>query len=145
MNAKESILEEFRTLNITKCVIYYSGGGDSGQIDDINVHLKDVDDVCNLQEAEAKAPKTDQMILMKIRDRLLGENTSSLEERVDSLVYQCLEDVQATDWVNNDGGGGTMIIYVEDGEHDDGSVTAGTIKINHYYNITEQETENYEC
>lgn len=145
MKSKQLILEELKALNIARCVIDYSGSGDSGQIDNVWLYRtnKPDSDCLSADRAEREVNPSNETILLKIRNRLLNESQESLKTRIENLAYEALEHVDASDWINNDGGGGVMFIYVEASEHQGDAVAAGTIKIDHYYNV--QETENYEC
>ena len=147
---KARIVDELRALGITHVIVEYSGSGDSGSVHEVSAILPggNVDDYearQDITELEASKPESDQIILLRIRDRLLGAAVKPLHARIESLCYAALDAVNADDWCNNDGGGGTMTIYVEDnneltGEH----VCAGTIKIAHYYNETIAHESSYE-
>jgi Fe-S cluster assembly iron-binding protein IscA len=89
MTTKEEFakaLFDLRSNNIKTIRIDYSGGGDSGAID--NITFIDTDD--------------------DIRS-ILQDDTISV---VENISYRMLDDIE--DWWNNDGGDGTLIINVND-------------------------------
>jgi len=113
---KDAIVDRLETLGVKKCLVQYSGGGDSGAINEISAFLthafKDPQDVDEL----VRSLETDENeIVINVRDRLLGEKTSAFSEQIEQLAYDALDHVDAADWVNNEGGRGTLIIDVESG------------------------------
>lgn len=78
-----STMMALKDLGITKIQVDYSGGGDSGQIDDITFMGKD--------------------------DKSL-EVPSDTKDQVEKYAYYLLEDVE--DWYNNEGGWGQINIDV---------------------------------
>lgn len=146
LKTKNRIIEELRALNIKRVIVEYSGSGDSGSIDEVAAFLADDNSTRQcITELAYAAAENDEVILLRIRDRLLGTTTPTLHARIESLCYAALDATDAPDWYNNDGGGGTMTLYVEDGKDDGGEeVAAGTIKFAHYYNVTEQIHSSFE-
>lgn len=94
--------------------IDYSGGGDEGHIQDINVmKRKGTDpDVKFYNQAGEDGPPLDDKLSDIIRDR----------------AYKHILD-DADDWCNNEGGGGTLYISTDDGEY----------HADHYINIISTE------
>lgn len=89
-----TIAEAFllQDLGVTEIKVNYSGGGDSGQIDDI--------EYCN--------PKVKGFTSDAIPKEIL--------DRVEKIAYTLLEDI--ADWYNNEGGYGTVFIKLPSFEYD---------------------------
>lgn len=124
---KNEIIAELRTLGVDKCIVEYSGEGDSGSIHTIAAYLTgkpealDVDELCALAETDTSR------ILINVTDRLLGEKTTKFSKRIEELAYDALDHAGVDDWVNNDGGYGTMTINVLASDE----YEAGSIHIKH--------------
>ena len=137
---KQALLERFKRYGITYVVAEYSGSGDSGQVDDIQIEIN----------GESKPLRDftepdDDKIVAAVTAKLEGrEHKNSFYDEVEEFVYDALEFVGAEDWWNNDGGDGTLHIYVEADEHNGEPVEAGTVKIDHGWNVTERNTSEYE-
>lgn len=82
--------------------VEYSGGGDEGHIQDINVMLRKGTnpDVEFYEQAGEDGPPLDEKLADIIRDK----------------AYKYILD-NADDWCNNEGGGGTLYISTDDGEY----------------------------
>jgi hypothetical protein len=129
---RELIVQQLRDLGITRCVISYSGGGDSGQIEDVTcwTNVPGGEEIVDAEKLQKAAQTEEQFIVTQVTDRLLGEKTSPLNQRIENLAYELLEEAGVDDWVNNDGGAGTITVFVEDGSSkEDGDFEAGQILI----------------
>lgn len=143
-----AIVEQLRAMGVTQVVVKYSGSGDSGGINDIAACKKDSppDTWSPIEEIEAahEAAHPTNKVVVEVTAAIEGSKSGSMQERIEELCYEALDHVNAEDWYNNDGGGGTMTIYVEAGVHGDEPVSAGTIKFDHYYNVIERHETHYE-
>jgi hypothetical protein len=94
--------------------VEYSGGGDEGHIQDINVMKRKGTDPNEkfYNQAGQDGPPLDEKLSDIIRDR----------------AYKHILD-NADDWCNNEGGGGTLYISTDDGEY----------HADHYINIISTE------
>jgi len=96
----------------------YSGGGDDGAID--NIVLIERGGILEVRDG----------FVEESSDLTTNEIESNLKEVIEHKIYDyILKD--ASDWVNNDGGGGTVYISTEDYKY----------HCNHYYNIMTQVDE----
>jgi hypothetical protein len=116
-NKMTGLLLQLADLGVTGIKVLYSGGGDSGAIDNIiytraEVPLEDLDDL------EAYSEN-----VLNLED-LSTSIYSDLEEFAHSKL---LDDIE--DWWNNEGGYGTLLI----------SIPSGNYKINNSIYITETE------
>lgn len=102
----------------------YSGSGDSGSIDDVFLVPKD----CATQDEEGQiiCNYSSYELEKKCEHTLPKDIIDILERKIYSHI---LDD--ATDWYNNDGGGGIGYICTENGD----------FSSNHYIYITETEDE----
>lgn len=100
----------------------YSGGGDSGSIDDIYLIPKDAAE----QDEHGTIRISDYNIVWNVKDGISRELHQLISDRIYSII---LDD--ASDWYNNDGGGGTGCICTENGD----------FSVDHYVNIIEREEE----
>ena len=93
---KEAILG-LKNLNVDLLVLHYSGGGDSGAIDDFQYYKRikngDSFDVDNFEE-----------VIMTFDSKL-----------IEDFAYPILNDIE--DWWNNEGGNGKMYIDLESMEY----------------------------
>lgn len=82
--------------------VEYSGGGDEGYIQDINVMKRNGTDpdIEFYKQTDEDGPPLQKELYDIIRDR----------------AYKHILD-DADDWCNNDGGGGTLYISTDDGEY----------------------------
>lgn len=88
-----SILLLMLTTGAAKIQAVFSGGGDSGQIDE--VHLLDANG--------------------KLMDEAHHKENQEAISKIEDFIYTRLEDMPF-DWVNNEGGSGTLTIDVKTGE-----------------------------
>lgn len=99
-------------------VIEYSGSGDSGGIDEIYAVKRG-----GVKENEGDIPELKSNF---VRVDLDGD----LEQVIQDVAYkQVLND--ATDWYNNEGGGGRLFISTDDSKYE----------ADHYYNVVSEEHE----
>lgn len=91
-----TIAEAFllQDLGVTEIKVNYSGGGDSGQIDDIEYCNPKVNGFTSASDAIPK----------------------EILDRVEKIAYTLLEDIG--DWYNNEGGYGTVFIKLPSFEYD---------------------------
>ena len=93
--------------------IYYSGGGDSGCIDDVYlVHQGSI--------------KIEDDVVSENNDRDYAHPNQELRVIIEEKAYHHVLD-GADDWYNNDGGGGTLYISTMDGSY----------HADHYVNVTD--------
>jgi hypothetical protein len=103
-------LTTLRTLGVSKLVVTFSGGGDSGDIESVDAY--------NAGQTAA-IPLTSQIPWSsdescfdeehKTWAEVTKEGLMSIEEIAKELTLQALE-AQGLDWYNNDGGQGTLEI-----------------------------------
>lgn len=92
----------------------YSGSGDDGAIDEIILIKRG-----NVIEKDNEFP------FIKDEEEYAVVNKDLLKLLSDKIYTTILND--ATNWYNNEGGGGKLFISTDD----------GTYKCDHYYNVTE--------
>lgn len=104
------LLTQLRTLGVKSVEVTFSGGGDSGSIDDVNAYDNDMKDV-NLtahhldwpEESSRNDPDTNAWITdVKVV-------TKSLDDILKDVTNSALEE-SGLDWYNNDGGQGSLLI-----------------------------------
>jgi hypothetical protein len=106
---RESLLAALIKLNITEVIIRYEGGGDSGDVTELEVKPETVIPQLTTEHI------SHHFVASEYRDR---EYHYHLEERLlsvnDALHDFALEwvDVHHSGWENNDGGSGTVTIQV---------------------------------
>jgi hypothetical protein len=96
-----AIMELLTGYGVAHITIEYSGGGDSGQIDEINV--------TGVADAQ-------QVPLAKEHECMLGK-PGTLKDLIDRWADGITEQL-GYDWYNNDGGGGTITITPSEGKVD---------------------------
>jgi hypothetical protein len=87
-----------------KIAVEFAGSGDSGQIDCVTYY----------SSAEASI-EMDVKVNPHFIDVEKDPELDAIAKKLEDFYYARLEDLPY-DWVNNEGGGGTMIIDVETGE-----------------------------
>ena len=112
------LLLQFADLGVTGIKIMYSGGGDSGAIDDI---IYTTEKVTCLEDLDDLDPYSENVL--NLRD-LSTSLYSDLEDFATSKLLDTIED-----WWNNEGGHGTVLI----------SIPSGDYNINNFIYITETE------
>ena len=95
--------------NISKIEVRYHGGGDDGCIEETHYYVTD--------------PGSGDQVDIDVK------MNEEVESDWDDLLYNMLNDNIEWDWINNDGGYGTMII--------DCTQEPWDVKINHTQRITE--------
>jgi len=88
------LMLRLRDLGIVSIYAEFSGGGDSGAIDDMNYHLSDF----TISNDFAKA-------------------NEELDSDVNDYCYTLLDKGNIEDWYNNEGGNGTLSIDTKTGEY----------------------------
>jgi hypothetical protein len=93
LTLKEKIaIQKLRDNNIASLVVSYSGGGDDGCIDDIT---------CNDHNDKAVD---------------YNDPKSGLLNSLEDYLYELLSEEIEWDWINNDGGWGSLTINLDTGE-----------------------------
>jgi len=121
-NDMTGLLLQLADLGVTGIKIIYSGGGDSGAIDDI---IYTTEEVTCLEDLDDLDPYSENVL--NLRDL----STSFYSNIEDFATSQLLDNVE--DWWNNEGGHGTVLI----------AIPSGNYKINNNIYFTETETYNH--
>ena len=121
-NDMTGLLLQLADLGVTGIKIIYSGGGDSGAIDEI---IYTTEEVTFLEDLDDLDPYSENVL--NLRDL----STSFYSNIEDFATSQLLDNVE--DWWNNEGGHGTVLITIPSGNY--------TINNNIYF--TETETYNH--
>ena len=106
-NEMTGLLLQLADLGVTGIKIFYSGGGDSGDIDDIiytttkEASFDDINTLSSYGEDLLNLKTLDDELSDKIRDFASEKILNDLE-----------------DWWNNDGGYGTMLIKIPSGKYE---------------------------
>jgi len=122
-NDMTGLLLQLADLGVTGIKIIYSGGGDSGAIDDI---IYTTEEVTSLQDLDDLDPYS--MNVLNLRDL----STSFYSDIEDFATSKLLDEIE--DWWNNEGGYGTVLISIPSGNY--------TINNNIYISNTEEYTHN---
>ena len=115
-NDMTGLLLKLADLGVTGIKIFYSGGGDSGALDDIVYTTKEIADIEDINYLENYG---EDVLNLKDLDSALSSDIENFAEE------QILNDIE--DWWNNDGGHGVMLI----------AIPSGNYKINNTIYITE--------
>ena len=118
-NDMTGLLLQLADLGVTGIKIIYSGGGDSGAIDDI---IYTTEKVTCLEDLDDLDPYSENVL--NLRDL----STSFYSNIEDFATSQLLDNVE--DWWNNEGGHGTVLITIPSGNY--------TINNNIYITNTEE-------
>ena len=121
-NDMTGLLLQLADLGVTGIKIIYSGGGDSGAIDDI---IYTTEEVTFLEDLDDLDPYSENVL--NLRDL----STSFYSNIEDFATSKLLDEIE--DWWNNEGGHGTVLIAIPSGNY--------TINNNIYF--TETETYNH--
>ncbi len=121
-NDMTGLLLQLADLGVTGIKIIYSGGGDSGAIDDI---IYTTEEVTSLEDLENLDQYSENVL--NLRDL----STSFYSDIEDFATSQLLDNIE--DWWNNEGGYGTVLI----------SIPSGNYTINNNIYFTETETYNH--
>ena len=122
-NDMTGLLLQLADLGVTGIKIIYSGGGDSGAIDDI---IYTTEEVTNLEDLENLDQYSENVLNLK-------DLSTSLYSDIEDFAHSKLLD-SIEDWWNNEGGYGTILIAIPSGNY--------TINNNIYF--TNTETYNHD-
>jgi hypothetical protein len=118
---KRMIFDNMKRFGITALRVHFSGGGDSGQIDEINyngLHQNSVEleKMAITEEYEIQNGTVYEGGVQK--PHMEKKTPANMHDLVEDLTYEILQACQY-DWCNNDGGQGSVYIFTgpEDGEH----------------------------
>ena len=100
-NDMTGLLLQLADLGVTGIKIIYSGGGDSGAIDEI---IYTTEKVTNFEDLEILDPYSANVL--NLRDL----STSLYSDIEDFATSKLLDEIE--DWWNNDGGYGTVLIAI---------------------------------
>ena len=121
-NDMTGLLLQLADLGVTGIKIIYSGGGDSGAIDEI---IYTTEKVTNFEDLENLDQYSENVL--NLRDL----STSFYSDIEDFATSKLLDNIE--DWWNNEGGYGTVLI----------AIPSGNYKINNNIYFTETETYNH--
>ena len=121
-NDMTGLLLQLADLGVTGIKIIYSGGGDSGAIDEI---IYTTEKVTCLEDLDDLDPYSENVL--NLRDL----STSLYSDIEDFATSKLLDNIE--DWWNNEGGYGTVLI----------AIPSGNYKINNNIYFTETETYNH--
>ena len=121
-NDMTGLLLQLADLGVTGIKIIYSGGGDSGAIDDIIYTTEEVTFLEDLENLDQYSEN-----VLNLRDL----STSLYSDIEDFATSKLLDNIE--DWWNNEGGYGTVLI----------TIPSGNYKINNNIYFTETETYNH--
>ena len=105
-NDMTGLLLKLADLGVTGIKIFYSGGGDSGALDDIVYTTKKIEDIEDINYLENFG---NEVVFLKDLDSALNADIENFAEE------KILNDIE--DWWNNDGGYGVMLISVPSGNY----------------------------
>ena len=122
-NDMTGLLLQLADLGVTGIKIIYSGGGDSGAIDDI---IYTTQEVTFLEDLESLDQYSED--ILNLRDL----STSFYSDIEDFATSKLLDNIE--DWWNNEGGYGTVLI----------AIPSGNYKINNNIYFTNTEEYNHD-
>jgi hypothetical protein len=105
-NDMTGLLLQLADLGVTGIKVIYSGGGDSGAIDDI---IYTTEKVTCLEDLDDLYPFDENVL------NLVDLSTSFYLNIEDFATSQLLDNIE--DWWNNDGGYGTVLITIPSGNY----------------------------
>ena len=105
-NDMTGLLLKLADLGVTGIKIFYSGGGDSGALDDIVYTTKEIEDIDDINYLENFG---NEVVFLKDLDSALNQDIENF------ATEKILSDIE--DWWNNDGGYGVMLIAVPSGNY----------------------------
>jgi hypothetical protein len=105
-NDLTGLLLQMADLGVTGIKVIYSGGGDSGAIDDI---IYTTEEVTFLEDLENLDPYSENVL--NLRDL----STSFYSDIEDFATSKLLDNIE--DWWNNEGGYGTVLIAIPSGNY----------------------------
>ena len=121
-NDMTGLLLQLADLGVTGIKVIYSGGGDSGAIDEIIYTTEKVTCLEDLENLDQYSEN-----VLNLRDL----STSLYSDIEDFATSKLLDNIE--DWWNNEGGYGTVLI----------TIPSGNYKINNNIYFTETETYNH--
>ena len=121
-NDMTGLLLQLADLGVTGIKVIYSGGGDSGAIDEI---IYTTEKVTCLEDLDDLDPYSENVLNLK-------DLSTSLYSDIEDFAHSKLLD-NIEDWWNNEGGHGTVLI----------AIPSGNYKINNNIYFTETETYNH--
>ena len=121
-NDMTGLLLQLADLGVAGIKIIYSGGGDSGAIDEIIYTTEKVTCLEDLENLDQYSEN-----VLNLRDL----STSLYSDIEDFATSKLLDNIE--DWWNNEGGYGTVLI----------TIPSGNYKINNNIYFTETETYNH--
>jgi hypothetical protein len=122
-NDMTGLLLKLADLGVTGIKVIYSGGGDSGAIDNI---IYTTEKVTSLQDLDDLYPYNENVL------NLLDLSNSLYSDIEDFATEKLLDNIE--DWWNNEGGYGTVLIAIPSGNY--------TINNNIYITDTEEFTHH---
>jgi len=131
-NDMTGLLLQLADLGVTGIKIIYSGGGDSGAIDDIIYTTEEVTFLEDLDDLDPYGAN-----ILNLRD-LSNSLYSDIEDFATSKLLDEIED-----WWNNEGGYGTVLIAIPSGNYkiNNNIYFTETITYNHNGNLINQTLE----
>lgn len=128
-NDMTGLLLQLADLGVTGIKVIYSGGGDSGAIDDI---IYTTEKVTSLQDLDDLDPYGENVL--NLRD-LSTSFYSSIEDFATSKLLDEIED-----WWNNEGGYGTVLIAIPSGNYtiNNSIYISNTEEFTHHGNLINQ-------
>ena len=126
------LLLKLADLGVTGIKIFYSGGGDSGALDDIVYTTKKIEDIEDINYLENFG---NEVVFLKDLDSALNADIENFAEE------KILSDIE--DWWNNDGGYGVMLISIPSGNYkiDNTIYITNTEEYHHDGNLIDQSLE----
>ena len=131
-NEMTGLLLQLADLGVTGIKIFYSGGGDSGDIDDIVYTTTKEAAFNNIMNLPSHGE--DVLYLQNLNDELADKIKDFANEKI-------LNDLE--DWWNNDGGYGTMLIKIPSGKYEINNMiyTTDTEDFHHVGNLINKTLE----
>ena len=128
-NDMTGLLLQLADLGVTGIKIIYSGGGDSGAIDEI---IYTTEEVTNLEDLDYLDPYSENVL--NLRDL----STSLYSDLEDFASSKLLDEIE--DWWNNEGGHGTVLIAIPSGDYNINNhiYISNTKEYNHDGNLINQ-------
>lgn len=129
---KEIVLEALRKIEAKDVVVVYSGSGDSGMVEDVNIPVEPGSNI-NVDKIKVTIPRTSSTFKDGAWVRTVENREVSLPDALREYCYDLLEEYHPG-WEINEGSDGTLEIDPHKGE----------IYWKHATNIVTQEIEERE-
>jgi hypothetical protein len=125
-NNMTGLLLQLADLGVTGIKVIYSGGGDSGAIDNI---IYTTEKVSSLQDLDDLYPYNENVL------NLLDLSNSLYSDIEDFATSKLLDNIE--DWWNNEGGYGTVLIAIPSGNYtiNNSIYTTDTEEFTHHGNL----------